>query len=256
MVPTTSELDRTARQARRGRRVPLWVVAIEVALAVAAVLLDLFLPSLVLVALAAVSLLVRREHLTTLGVHRLAHPARSALQILAVMVGWTVLQLALLMPLAEHLTGQRQDVSEFTEIEGNLPLLLTMLALSWTLAAMVEEVAFRGYLLTRLTELFSGGRTTPDTSRSHTEGYAGRTRRALGSRAPLVAAVLVSSALFGLIHTEQGTVGVLLSAVDAVLFCVLRLHYRSLWASVLAHGFGNTIGLTAYFLVGPVFALW
>jgi membrane protease YdiL (CAAX protease family) len=68
--------------------------------------------------------------------------------------------------------------------------------------------------------------------------------------------VLVSSALFGLIHTEQGTVGVLLSAVDAVLFCALRLHYRSLWASVLAHGFSNTIGLTAYFLVGPVFALW
>jgi membrane protease YdiL (CAAX protease family) len=160
MVPTTSELDRTTRQVRPRRRIPVWVAAIEVALAVAAVLLDLFLPSLVLVALAAVSLLVRREHLATLGVHRLAHPARSALQILAVVVGWTVLQLALLMPLAEHLTGQRQDVSQFTEVEGNLTLLLTMLALSWTLAAIVEELAFRGYLLTRLTELFSGG-TTP-----------------------------------------------------------------------------------------------
>lgn len=232
MVPTTSELDRTARQARRGRRVPLWVVAIEVALAVAAVLLDLFLPSLVLVALAAVSLLVRREHLTTLGVHRLAHPARSALQILAVMVGWTVLQLALLMPLAEHLTGQRQDVSQFTEMEGNVPLLLTFLALSWTLAAVGEELAFRGYLLTRITDVIGT------------------------SVAARVAAVVAVALLFASIHGEQGVAGMVLVFVDALFYGAMRYRFRSLWASVVAHGVNNSIGMIAFFLVGPFTAPW
>ena len=63
-------------------------------------------------------------------------------------------------------------------------------------------------------------------------------------------------ALFGLAHTEQGAVGVLLTTCDAVFFCVLRYRYRTLWASVLAHGFNNTIGLTAFFLFGPFTGLW
>ena len=69
-------------------------------------------------------------------------------------------------------------------------------------------------------------------------------------------ASVASSALFGLIHTEQGLVGVVLTFVDALFYCALRLHFRSLWASVLAHGLLNTIGLTTYFLVGPFQTLW
>jgi membrane protease YdiL (CAAX protease family) len=37
---------------------------------------------------------------------------------------------------------------------------------------------------------------------------------------------------------------------------VLRYRYRTLWASVLAHGFNNTIGCVAFFLVGPLHGLW
>ena len=62
--------------------------------------------------------------------------------------------------------------------------------------------------------------------------------------------------LFGLLHTEQGVVGVLLSTVDAVLFAGLRLWSGSVWAAVVAHGTGNTIGLVTVFLVGPVHGLW
>jgi membrane protease YdiL (CAAX protease family) len=72
----------------------------------------------------------------------------------------------------------------------------------------------------------------------------------------LATAVLVSSLVFGLAHTEQGTVGVVLTTVDAVLFSAVRLHYRTLWAAVLTHGFNNTLGLVTYFLVGPVHGLW
>ena len=44
---------------------------------------------------------------------------------------------------------------------------------------------------------------------------------------------------------------------DALLFSWLaRRSPAGLWAAVLAHGFNNTLGLTAFFLVGPIHGLW
>jgi membrane protease YdiL (CAAX protease family) len=216
---------------REGR---LWrvVTVLEVAAAAVTVLADLLIPSLVLLALAGVSLLARRQPPASLGFHRPARPGRLIGLMLAVAAGWTVFHYALLIPVTNHLSGERQDVSDFERLQGNLGLLLLMLVLAWTLAAMVEETAFRGYLLARLRALLGDGRTG------------------------LVVAVLVSSLLFGLLHTEQGVVGVVLATVDGVLFSLLRLWSGTLWASILCHGFINTIGFVSFYLVGPVYGLW
>jgi hypothetical protein len=66
--------DRPAAMRHRGR---LWsgLAAVEVASAVAAVVADRIVPTLVLLALAALSLAVRREPLSTLGWHRVHRPA-------------------------------------------------------------------------------------------------------------------------------------------------------------------------------------
>jgi len=235
VVPVTRDLlDRTDPSAAaptppRGRRA---VAAVEVSLAVAAVAVDLWLPSLVLVGMAVVSLAARREGPASLGLHRLPRPRRTVLAVLGLTVAWTALQVLLMVPLVGHLTGEQQDVSDFTELEGNVAMLLLLVGLSWTLAAVGEEVAFRGYLLTRLREVLGP------------------------SRVAVAAAVVLSSAVFGLIHTEQGLVGVLLATIDGVFFAWLRLRFASLWASVIAHGTGNTIGMVAFFLVGPVGPLW
>jgi len=66
----------------------------------------------------------------------------------------------------------------------------------------------------------------------------------------------VSSALFGLVHSEQGAIGVFIVALDSVAWSVLRYRYETLWASILAHGFNNTIGFVAFFFVGPIHGLW
>jgi len=209
-----------------------WVSGAEVALGSIVVLLDVLLPTLVLLLMASVSLAVRRVGPAALGLVRSAHPARMAVEVLGWTVAWTLLELALVIPVAEHLTGRRQDVSEFAELQGNLGLTLALIGLSWTLAAVGEEVAYRGYLLTRMREALPS------------------------SKVGVVAAVLGSAVLFGMAHTEQGVVGVLVTAADAVVFTALRYRYRTLWAAVLAHGCNNTIGLTAYFLVGPIHGLW
>ncbi|HYN67458.1 MAG TPA: CPBP family intramembrane glutamic endopeptidase [Ornithinibacter sp.] len=238
-MPTSGPVDRTEPTQhpapRRDRRAgPAWtaLTVVEVVLAVLAVLFDLLLPALVLVAMAGLSLLVRREGPSTLGFHRLTHPARQLGQVAAITLGWTTMVFLLVMPVTEHLTGSTQDTSEFAELEGDFPRLLLFIALSWTLAALVEELAFRGYLLTRFTDLIG---------------------TSVAARAFSVATIAL---LFALIHGEQGVTGMVLVFVDAVFYGVLRYAYGSLWAPVVAHGLSNTVGMVAFFLFGPFSALW
>lgn len=211
-----------------------WRIAagVEVAAAAVAALADWFIPSLVLAAMAALSLAVRRVGPASLGFHRPAHPWRLVGEMFLVAVGLSLLDIGLLMPIANHLSGRHQDVSGFADLQGNLALLAGFLALGWTLAAFMEEFAFRGYLLTRASELFGGSRTA------------------------VVAALVLSSVLFGAIHTEQGLVGMVMAGVDGLLFGVLRWWKGTLWASILAHGFVDSIGFVSFFLVGPTFGLW
>ena len=214
------------------RRAWTVVAAIEVLAAIVVVVFDQTVPTLLLLALVSLGLLARRESFATIGFHRLAHTWRVAGHVLVLTVGWTVLQLALFFPVLEHVTGKQQNVSDFKGLEGNAGRLLVLLALSWTLAALGEELVFRGWIPTRLTDVFGNG--------------------TLG----VITAVLGSSVLFALIHTEQGLIGVAATFLDAIFFSVLRLRYRSVWASWMAHGFNNTIGLVAFFLVGPIDGLW
>ena len=201
---------------------------VEVALTTAAVLLDLAIPTLVILVLAGGSLVVRRTGPATLGFRRLDRPARTLGVVLGLTAGWTLVQIGLVMPLLNRLTGTRQDLSGFDDLEGDVGLLVVLLVLSWTLAAVGEETAFRGYLPTRIVEAGGGA----------------------------VAGVLGSSVLFALIHTEQGLVGVLVTFLDALFLSYLCRRQGGLWAAVLGHGLNNTIGLVAFFLVGPVYGLW
>jgi len=208
------------------------LAAVEVVLAVAAILLDLVVPTLVLLVLAAVSLVGRREGPATLGLRRPDRPGRMLLQAAALGLAWTVLTFVLIRPVLEHLTGSAEDMSSYAGLQGDRAALLGLLVLAWTLAAVGEEVAYRGYLLTRLRELLPGG------------------------RAWTVVAAVVAAVLFGWPHREYGVVGVVQVTVDALFFTVLRFRYRTLWAAVVAHGTVDTVGIVAVFLAGPVAALW
>jgi membrane protease YdiL (CAAX protease family) len=224
----------TSPPTRTSRGPGSWsLAALEVLVAVCVVLLDVLLPALVLLVLWGVSSLVRHEGPSAVGLRRPDRPGRMVAQVLVLSVGWTALVFTVVTPVVEQLAGERRDVSQFAALEGDLPLLVLMVALSWTLAAFCEELAFRGYLLTRSQQLLSP----------------------LGGAAPVLA-VLLSSLAFGLVHTEQGIVGVVLTTVDALVFAALRFHYATVWASVVAHGTINTIGMTAYFLAGPVPSPW
>ena len=214
-------------------RSSLWgiVASVEVALVVTTVILDLFIPSLILLMLAACSLVLRRQGPRSLGVLRPSPSSRMIAQVVALTLAWNVVMFLAVVPLLEFTTGTRRDVGGFAALQGDLALLLFLLALTWTLAAVGEEFAFRGYLQTRMRELLPGPL-----------GFA--------------VAILLSSVLFGWVHTEQGVVGVIVTTVDGIFFSVLRYRFRTLWASVVSHGVSNTAGIMVFFLFGPVHAPW
>jgi uncharacterized protein len=217
-----------------GRTSTGWVVVatVEVGLAAAAVILDLAIPTFVILALMAVSLLIRREGLSSLGLHRVSRVPVLAGKMLALAAGWTLLDVGLLKPIEKHLAGAQQDMSQFSALQGNLGMLLTWIVLAWVVAGFGETLAFVGFIQTRITDVIGS----------------------TGARLGL--AVVLSSVLLGLLHTEYGIVGVTVSAINGIFYCALRYRYTTLWAPILAHGFIDTIGLVSFFLVGPIYGLW
>ncbi len=207
------------------------VAAAEVVAVALVVLFDVAVPTLVIVPMAGVSLLVRRQRFGSLGFRR-PGTSRLVVQMLVFAIGWSIFQLSVIMPIVNHISGTTTDLTAFDGLEGNVAMLVGLLALSWTVAAVGEELAYRGYLQTRVRQLFRS------------------------DRVGVFVAVVASSALFGIAHSEQGLVGVVAIALDGIVFSVVRYRYRTLWASVLAHGFNNTLGFVAFFLVGPVHGFW
>jgi CAAX protease family protein len=106
------------------------------------------------------------------------------------------------------------------EVTGNIKIALVALLLVWTFAAFGEEIAYRGYLLTRAADI---GR------RSVAAYWIG---------------IVLVSILFGYGHYYKGASGIIDSGVAGlVLGTAYMLAGRNLWASIFAHGFIDTFGL-------------
>lgn len=207
--------------------------ALELLVAASVVVFDVAQPTLVILVLIAGSLLLRHDSLRSLGFKRLENLPRTLGVVLVLVVLWQLLHLGLTMPLLNRLTGATQDLSDFAALKGNVGQLLLLLALSWSIAGIGEEMVYRGYMQRRALDLF------------------GETK--LG----LAVAIALSSVLFGLAHTEQGVIGVVVTVLDALFFSAVKWKYgNNLWAAVLAHALGNTIGIVAFFFVGPIYGFW
>jgi membrane protease YdiL (CAAX protease family) len=106
------------------------------------------------------------------------------------------------------------------EISGNVKVALLALLLVWTFAAFGEEIAYRGYLLTRAADV--GQRST-------TAYWVG---------------IVLVSILFGYGHYYKGPSGIIDSGIAGlILGTAYILAGRNLWASILTHGFIDTFGV-------------
>ena len=107
-----------------------------------------------------------------------------------------------------------------SEIPGNIRVAIDALLVVWTFAAFGEEIAYRGYLLTRASDL---GKRSP------TAYWIG---------------IVVVSILFGYGHYYKGASGIVDSGIAGLILGVAYMFAgRNLWASILAHGFIDTFGV-------------
>lgn len=158
-----------------------------------------------------------------LGLGRPPSPGRFALMtLLGLLAGWIAAAAA--VTLATKVLGLApMDVSRFGGMQGNAPMLLGMLAISWSTAAFGEELLFRGLLQSRLQAMLG-------------------TRRFAG-----VLAVLLQAAIFGLGHAYQGPTGILSTAAIGLAFGLVVLRTRSLWPVIVAHGLVDTVSMLALY---------
>lgn len=142
------------------------------------------------------------------------------LALAAVGVGLLQLSGTLLGPVWEQIFGSGRNLARFADVSGSVSQLLLVLALSWSVAAFGEELAFRIVLM---------------------RGVA----FALGdSRGAFAVALIVQAIIFGLVHAYQGPAGIAGTATSGLIYGALTLAGRgSIWPAALAHGLNNTIGL-------------
>lgn len=128
------------------------------------------------------------------------------------------LGLFVLLPMMQRFGVQLPDYSRFESIRGNLPMLFVYLTVSWTTAGFGKEIIWRGFVMSRVARVLGNG------------------------EAAWVFSLLLVSVLFGLLHSYQGTVGVVMTGVTGLVFGILYLASgRNLWAPIIAHGTTDTM---------------
>ena len=137
---------------------------------------------------------------------------------LLVGVGIEALELFGMQPALTHLFGKGPNLSELNRLIGNTKLLVVGVALSWVMAALGEELFYRGYLMNRVAGVLGGSKTARTVS------------------------FILMLALFGLHHFSQGVTGVTENIIDGAILGALYLTTgRNLLAPIIAHGVTDTI---------------
>jgi len=129
-----------------------------------------------------------------------------------------------------NITGipERADLSGYNYLYHNVPLLIVTLIGVYIVSSFGEEVIYRAFLITRIEEMGSGGKGV--------QRFA----------------VLISAAVFGLIHFDWGPVGMVQTAFGGLVLAIAYLKVkRNLWVNILAHGYMDTILMVPlYFIQG------
>lgn len=139
--------------------------------------------------------------------------------------GMVLLELFVSHPFLSRLMGRPPDLSDFQPLVGNLGPFLLTLALIWVLAALGEELVYRGYLMNRVADLGKGTRTA------------------------WMLSLIVIGIIFGASHTDQGLTGILENVINGLLLGLLYLGSgRNLVVPIIAHGVQDTVDLLLIFL--------
>jgi len=116
------------------------------------------------------------------------------------------------------LISKAADMSGYDYLRGNLGMLLLSLLAIYLTSSLGEEVIYRGFLITRLGEIFG----------PHPWRKAG--------------AVFISGIVFGLVHYNWGPMGIIQTTLMGWVLGYYYIRFdRNLWVTILAHVYMDTI---------------
>jgi len=139
----------------------------------------------------------------------------SLLVFIAAMVGFILGSILMV-----NITGipEGADMSGYNFLQGNFLMLLGILPAVFLVSSFGEEVIYRGFLITRISEIGGSGKKA--------------VRIAMG----------VSAIIFGLVHFEWGFIGMVQTAfMGLALGISFILLKRNLWALIFAHAYMDAI---------------
>lgn len=127
-------------------------------------------------------------------------------------------------PIIENILREKIDLS-VVNIKGNTLNYFLWIVIGFVLGGLLEELLFRGFLLTRIAK-FLGGNNVAN-----------------------ILALLATSAIFGLCHLYQGVSGSISTAfIGFLLGTIFLCTGKNLYYAILTHGFINFTGLTILYL--------
>ena len=154
----------------------------------------------------------RGRSLTDLGFRRPNRWWTVPFWAIGIMVAFIVAQAAASILLATLIDLPEPDMSRYDFIRGNLVSAIAMALVLPVVAAVPEEIVYRGFLVDRFSCLMSGGK-----------GGA-------------VFPVLAQAVAFGSVHFQWGVGGIVLTSImGAVWGFAFLLCGRNLWIVILAH---------------------
>jgi CAAX protease family protein len=200
-----------------------WFITVELTLiagvfAADAYHLILFSKTPYLLALGWLSMRLRRQRWRDIGLRFPSNWRRLLYIGVAAGMAMELLELFATQPLLVALTGKYPDLSDFHDLIGNVRLLMLLVAGSWIIAGIGEELVWRGYILNRVADLLGRGRL----------GWT--------------MSIVVVSAAFGLAHSYQDWTGITENSIDGALLAILYTACgRNLIAPIVAHGVTDTV---------------
>ena len=143
----------------------------------------------------------------------------------AVGLAMELFELFVSQPLLAHWLHKMPDLSDFSDMVGNLKTFLIYVVLVWTLGALGEEIVYRGYLMNRVAGIFRGWRPS------------------------WIVSLIAVSIIFGCAHLDQGATGMIENIWNGLLLGGLYLACgRNLAIPVIAHAFSNTLDFVLIYL--------
>lgn len=116
--------------------------------------------------------------------------------------------------------------NRFSNLQGNLPVYIYWLIISWVIGGFIEELLFRGFLILRFEKALS---KIPFST---------------------AIAIFIQALIFGQQHMYyQGYVGLFetgfIALASGMIFVFCK---RRIWPLIISHGLANTLGMTMMFL--------